>query len=400
MLRLLAVDRLPPSALEGLSRLGLEVDTRSALSPEELRGALAGVSILVVRSTKVPREAILAGKELALVIRAGAGVNNIDVAAASERGIYVANCPGKNALAVAELAIGLLVAADRRIADNVSDFRAGTWRKGEYGKAYGLYGRHLGVAGLGQIGLAVVQRARALGMHVHAWSRSLTTEGARAHGVEWHATLLELARRVDALCLHLPLTPETRGVVGRAVLEALRPGAILVNTSRAEVIDEAALVDAVKNRGLRCGLDVFDGEPAGSSGSVASPLQGLPGVYVTHHIGASTEQAQEAVADEVVRIVRTYLGGGMVPNCVNTARQSPARFHLVVRHLDRPGVLAAVLGALRSRTINVEDMRNEIFEGAAAACARIGLQEPPGDDVLAEIRALPEVLQATLLGIV
>jgi len=399
MIRLLAVDRLPPSALEGLSRLGVEVDARPALSPDELREALPGASILVVRSTKVPREAILAARDLALVIRAGAGVNNIDVAAASERGIYVANCPGKNALAVAELAIGLLVAADRRIADNVADFRAGAWRKGEYGKAHGLYGRHLGVAGLGQIGLAVAARARALGMHVHAWSRSLSTEGARAHGVEWHATLPEMAHRVDALSLHLPLTPETRGLIGRAVLDALRPGAILVNTSRAEVVDEAALIDAVKNRGLRCGLDVFAGEPAGSAGSVASPLRDLPGVYVTHHIGASTDQAQEAVADEVVRIVRTYLAGGLVPNCVNTARQSPARFHLVVRHLDRPGVLAAVLSALRSRTLNVEEMRNEIFEGAQAACARIGLQEAPGDDVLTEIRALPEVLQATLLGL-
>lgn len=400
MTRILTVDPLPQAALDGLSRLGLDVDARPALGLDELRRALEGVSILVVRSTKVPREAIQDAKELALVIRAGAGVNNIDVAAASERGIFVANCPGKNALAVAELALGLLVAVDRRIPDNVVDFRAGAWKKGEYGKARGLHGRHLGVAGLGQIGQALAHRARALGMHVHGWSRSLTTEAARHQGIEWTATLKELAGRVDALSLHLPLTSGTRGIVDRSILEALRPGSILINTSRAEVVDEGALVDAVQNRGLRCGLDVFAGEPAGSSGAVSSPLQALPGVYCTHHIGASTDQAQESVADEVVRIVRTYLGGGIVPNCVNTARQSPARFHLVVRHLDRPGVLAAVLGALRSRTINVEDMRNEIFEGAAAACARIGLQEAPGDDVLAEIRAVPEVLQATLLGLV
>jgi D-3-phosphoglycerate dehydrogenase / 2-oxoglutarate reductase len=400
MTRILTVDTLPPAALEGLARLGLEVDARPALPLPELQRALEGASILVVRSTKVPREAILGARELALIIRAGAGVNNIDVAAASERGIFVANCPGKNALAVAELALGLLIALDRRIPDNVNDFRSGTWRKGEYGKARGLFGRHIGIAGLGQIGMATAQRARALGMHVHGWSRSLTTERARAQGIEWTASLEELARRVDVLSLHLPLTSETKGVVGRSVLEALKPGALLINTSRAEVVDEAALIEAVTNRGLRCGLDVFAGEPAGSSGAVSSALQALPGVYCTHHIGASTDQAQESVADEVVRIVSTYLGGGIVPNCVNTARQSPARFHLIVRHLDRPGVLAHVLGALRSRTINVEDMRNEIFEGAAAACARIGLQEAPGDDVMAEIRAQPEVLTATLLGLV
>ena len=400
MIRLLAVDKLPPSALDGLSALGLQVESRAVSSPADLAQALAGVSILVVRSTKVPREAILAARDLALIVRAGAGVNNIDVQSASERGIFVANCPGKNAFAVAELALGLLIAADRRIPDNVVDFREGRWNKGEYGKANGLYGRSLGIAGFGQIGQAVAERARALGMRLHAWSRSLTTEAARAQGVEWTATLRELASRVDALSIHLPLTADTRGIVGRAVLDALRPGAILVNTSRAEVVDEAALAEAVSRRGLRCGLDVFEGEPAGSSGGLSSPLQGLAGVYVTHHVGASTEQAQEAVAAEVVRIVRTHLAGGPVPQCVNTARQSPARFQLVVHHLDRPGVLAAVLSALRSRTLNVEDMRNEIFEGGEAACARIGLQLAPGEDVLAEIRGLPEVLQATLLPLV
>jgi len=187
--------------------------------------------------------------------------------------------------------------------------------------------------------------------------------------------------------------------VDRTVLEALSPGSILINTSRAEIIDEAALVEAVQNRGLRCGLDVLADEPSGSTGTVSSVLQGLPAVYVTHHIGASTEQAQEAVAAEVVRIVRAHLGGGPVPHCVNTARHSPARFQLVVRHVDQPGVLAAVLGALRSRTINVEDMRNEIFESGAAACANIGLRAAPGDEVLAEIQALPAVLQATLLAL-
>jgi len=400
MTRLLAVDKLPASALDGLSGLGLQVESKTVASVAELASALEGVSILVVRSTKVPGEVIEKARELALIIRAGAGVNTIDVAAASRRAVQVANCPGKNALAVAELAIGLLIAADRRIAEGAADFAAGVWKKGEYGKARGLYGRSLGIAGMGTIGRAVAERAQALGMKVHGWSRSLTTEAARADGIEWTATLRELATRVDALSLHLPLTPATRGIVDRSILESLGPGAILVNTARAEIVDEEALIDAVRSRGLRCGLDVVAGEPSGSSGKVESPLRGLPGVTVTHHIGASTDQAQEAVAAEVVRIVRAHLAGAPVPNCVNTASHSPARHQLVVRHVDRPGVLAAVLSALRSRTINVEEMRNEIFESGVAACANIGLQEPPGDDVLAEIRALPEVLQATLLALV
>ena len=399
MTRLLVVDTLPASAMQDLTALGLTVEHRTVKTGVELAEALAGVSILVVRSTKVPGEAIKAAGDLALIVRAGAGVNNIDVATASQRGVYVANCPGKNSLAVAELAIGLLIAADRRIPDAVADFRAGAWKKGEYGKARGLYGRNIGIAGLGQIGRAVAERARALGMRVYGWSRSLTTEAARAEDIEWTATLRELASRVDALSLHLPLTSETRGMVDRPVLEALGSGSILINTARAEVVDEAALVDAVRNRGLRCGLDVLADEPPGSTGTVSSVLQELPGVYVTHHIGASTVQAQEAVAAEVVRIVRAHLNGGPVPHCVNTARHAPARFQLVVRHVDQPGVLAAVLAALRSRTINVEDMRNEIFESGAAACANIGLRQAPGDDVLAEIRELPAVLQATLLAL-
>ncbi|MBI2893100.1 MAG: hydroxyacid dehydrogenase [Deltaproteobacteria bacterium] len=399
MSRVLIADKLPATAVEALIRLGLEVDVKPGMKPDELGPALAGVSVLIVRSTKVPRDVILGAEKLALIVRAGAGVNTIDVAAASERGVYVSNCPGKNAIAVAELAMGMICAVDRRIPDNVVDFRRGLWKKGEYGKARGLYGRSLGLAGLGRIGEAVAERAAAFGMHVSAWSRSLTTEIARAKQVEFAGTLRELASRVEILSVHLPLTNETRGIIGRPILEALGPGKVLINTSRAEVVDEPALIEAVKDRGLRAGLDVFEGEPTGSTGEIHSPLASLAGVYVSHHIGASTEQAQEAIMEETIRIVTAHARGTPIPNCVNIARQTPARFALVVRHRDRPGVLAAVLGALKSRTINVEQMQNDVFEGARAACARIGLDEAAGDDVLAEVRAHPEVIDATVVAL-
>ena len=221
---------------------------RADVPPKELPQAAADASILVVRSKQVTAEVFDQATTLSLVVRAGAGVNTIDVPAASRRGVYVANCPGQNSIAVAELAIGLVLALDRRIPDNVALLRAGKWDKKRFGEADGLFGRTLGVAGLGAIGREVVKRAQALGMRVVAWSRSLDDAGAKALGVERAADLLALARASDFLSLHLPLTKETRGAVSRAVLEALRPGAALVNTARAEVVDQEALLELATAR--------------------------------------------------------------------------------------------------------------------------------------------------------
>src|SRR4051812_31705174 len=182
---------------------------------------------------------------LSLVVRAGAGYNTIDVATASKRGIYVSNCPGKNAIAVAELAIGLLLSLDRRIPDNVADLRAGTWNKKEYSKAAGLFGRTLGVVGTGSIGREVILRAHALGMKVLAWSRRLDDEEAARLGVERARSVADLSGRADAVTLHVALTPETRGLLGEAAIDRLRPRAMVINTSRAEVVDGVALARAV-----------------------------------------------------------------------------------------------------------------------------------------------------------
>jgi D-3-phosphoglycerate dehydrogenase / 2-oxoglutarate reductase len=385
-MRILVADAFPKERLDDFRALGLEVDHQPAVSVADLPAAARQARILVVRGKQVPAEVFAAAPALSLVIRAGAGVNTIDVAAASRRGVYVANCPGQNSIAVAELAIGLLVALDRRIPDNVALLRAGKWDKKGFSEADGLFGRTLGVAGTGAIGREVVRRAQALGMPVVAWSRSLDEARAKALGVEVVPDLVTLARRSHALSVHLPLSKETRGAISRAVIEALRPGAILVNTARAEVVDQEALLEAARAGRIRVGTDVFAGEPEKGQADFQSELARLPNVYGTHHIGASTAQAQDAIARETVRIVETFLRAGRVPNCVNVARKTPARARLVVRHFDKVGVLANVLGLIREAGINVEEVQNTIFEEAQAASCSIDLDDAPPDDLLARIR--------------
>jgi D-3-phosphoglycerate dehydrogenase len=357
-------------------------------------------AILVVRSTKVSAKEIERAATLALIVRAGAGVNTIDLAAASRRAVAVSNCPGKNSIAVAELTWGLLLALDRRIPSQDADLKAGVWKKAEYGKAKGLAGRTLGVVGVGAIGREVVHRARAFGMEVLAWSRSLDAYGAARLGVTRAATLEELARGSDAVSVHLALTKETRGLLGAEFFGAMKPGALFVNTSRGEVVRQADLARAIAEKGLRAGLDVFELEPPGGTGTFEDPIARSAGVVGTHHCGASTEQAQNAIAAETVRIVETFRATGEVPNAVNLSDRTPATHLLSVRHRDRVGVLAHIFAELKAAGINVEQTENVVFSGAEAACARIQVDRAPDDEVLRRIEAgNPDVFSAVLTPI-
>jgi D-3-phosphoglycerate dehydrogenase len=361
------------------------------LTAETLASAIRETHILVVRSTQVPAEAIAAAPQLALIVRAGAGVNTIDVAEASRRGVYVANCPGKNTAAVAELAIGLLIAADRGIVDATLALRSGKWRKKQFGAARGLKGRTLGILGYGAIGRAVAERAKGLEMRVAAWSRSLTPEAAEAEGLEFASTPRDLAETSDAISVHLALTGDTRGLIDQEFFQALRPGALFVNTSRGEVVDTAALKRAIAERGLRVGLDVFEGEPAGGEGDFEDK-ELAAAITATPHIGASTDEASQAIADEVVRIVEVFLKTGRPPGVVNLCARSPATHQLVVRHFNRVGVLAGVLDGLREEGVNVEEMENTIFAGADAACCTLHLDQPPSQQLVARLRGDPNIL--------
>ena len=388
MVRVLIADKFEQSGLDDLKSAGCEVFYQPGAQDQALVEKVERLrpDVLVVRSTKVT-EAVLAAAALKLVVRAGAGYNTIDVAAASRRGIYVSNCPGKNSVAVAELAFGLILALDRRIADNVTALRQGQWKKAEYSNARGLFGRTLGLIGLGQIGREMIPRAKGFGLPVIGWSRSLTPEIAKALGVEYKASPLEVAAGADIVSVHVALNAKTRGLIDGAFFDAMRPGAYFINTSRAEVVDQIALGWAVRDKGIRAGLDVFAGEPSGGAGEFSDDIVKAGLVYGTHHIGASTDQAQEAIAAEAVRIVRTFKETGKVPNVVNLASATPATCALVVRHLDRPGVLASVLDAISAAHINVQEMENIVFDGAQAAVARINLETEPAADVLEQIRA-------------
>ena len=360
------------------------------LKDEALTEALreTAADVLVVRSTTVTSAMLEAGA-LSLVVRAGAGYNTIDVATASRRGIYVSNCPGKNAIAVAELAFALLLALDRRVADNVADLRAGRWNKKEYSKARGVFGRTLGLLGYGNIGQEMARRAHAFGMPIIVWSRRFATGredvGDQPVPMELARSPQNVAERCDVLSVHLALNAETKGLVNASILDKLKPGSYFINTARAEVVDYAALERAVRERDIRVGLDVFAAEPTAATGDFKDAILALQNVYGTHHIGASTDQAQEAIADETVRIIASYKDTGKVPNVVNLAKKTPATHMLVVRHRDRPGVLAHVFDHLRSGNINVQETENIIFEGAQAAVARINLDGTPSEALLKEM---------------
>lgn len=398
-MKVLIADKFEQSGQDGLKEAGCEVVYQPDVKDEALVQAIAEhqPDALVVRSTKV-NDLMLDAGALKLVVRAGAGYNTIDVEAASRRGVYVSNCPGKNSTAVAELAFALMLALDRRIADNVIALRRGEWNKKEFSKARGLYGRTLGLIGTGQIGQEMITRARAFGMNVVAWSRSLTERRAEELGIERRDSPLQVARDADIVSIHVALKPETRNILGAEFFQAMRRGAYFINTSRGEVVDQAALAQAMRERDIRAGLDVYANEPATATGEFTDEIAASANLYGTHHIGASTDQAQEAIAAETVRIIKTFKETGKVPNVVNLAAHTPATHTLVVRHLDRPGVLASVFNAIKAANINVQEMENIVFAGAEAAVARINLDRAPEHSTLESMRAAnADIIELSLL---
>jgi D-3-phosphoglycerate dehydrogenase len=394
-MRVLFADSVGGSAVAELESRGHECVAEPTLQAADLPGRIAGFDALVVRSTKVVAGVFEAADRLALVIRAGAGTNTIDTDAAAARGVLVANLPGRNAAAVAELTLGLLLAVDRHIVDATVDLRAGRWNKKEHAAARGLLGSTLGILGLGSIGLEVAQRARAFGMEVRALDRpgrsARTRSRAQDLGIITVPSLEELLPACDAVSLHLPASRETTGLVDAEFLGRMRRGAVLLNTSRGDLVDEAALLRALDERELRAGLDVFAGEPGSGRAAWDSPLARHPRVVGTHHVGASTQQAQDAIATGVVELVEAYVAGE-ARHCVNLTPARIGSTTLTVRHLDRVGVLAHVLDRLSRASLNVEHMENRVFRGGEAAVATIDLAGSLPDGLLADLGGLPDVL--------
>lgn len=393
-LRILVADALPEQTVEQFTQRGHLCVVDPSIGKADLPGRIAGFDALVVRSTKVVEQVFESADRLALVVRAGAGTNTIDTAAAAARGVLVTNVPGRNAAAVAELTLGLLIAVDRRLADNVADLRAERWNKSRYGKAAGLFGSTMGIIGLGSIGMAVAERAGAFGIRVLAQQRprsEYAAHRAAAVGVEMCSTLEDLVSESDIVSLHVPADDTTRHLVDREFLARLRPGAILLNTSRGDVVDEQALLDALDAGTVRAGLDVYADEPSAGTAPWQSRLAGHPSVVGTHHIGASTRQAQQATAAGVVEIIDAFTEGA-ARNCVNLEPGRLGSVTLTVRHLDQPGVLARVLDLLSSDRLNVEHMENRVFRGGRAAVASIDVAGSVSEEMLERLQAIPDVL--------
>ena len=327
-MRILVADRLPESFAPTIRAAGHECAVHPELTESALAAAMDDVEVLVVRSTRVTAQTLAATDTLRLVVRAGSGTNTIDCEQATQQGVLVANVPGGNATAVAELTMGLLLAVDRAIPDGTSELRAGRWDKNRFSAVgRGLHGRRLGIVGLGNIGLAVAERAAAFGMPLLAQAKGSRSEKASRRidelGIGLVPDLVTLASEVDVLTLHVPLSDETRGMVGAEVLDALQPG-VLLNTSRPEVVDTEALIARLDAGVLSAGLDVFPDEPGSGTADWHSPLAAHPAVVGTHHIGASTEQAQEAVASGVVDVIAAFARGELL-NVVNAAARGGAR---------------------------------------------------------------------------
>ena len=319
-MHILIADKYPEKWIKPLVDAGHSIRNEPQLTTEDLSSAITDSEVLVVRSTKIPAEVIQAGSALKLIVRAGAGTNTIDGQAAAQNNVAVCNTPGKNAIAVAELAMGLILSLDRNLPDNVADLRAGIWNKQKYSKAQGIFGSTLGIVGVGAIGRALMTRAHAFGMQLviqkkAGRSADVSEELSRLNVVEVES-LEEIAAMSDYLSFHLPANADTKGIVNKNLLDKMKPGAAVINTSRGELIDESALIAAMNEKGIRAGLDVYQNEPGAADSTFASELVAHPNLYGSHHIGASTEQSQDAVSEGVIEVISAYAEGGLI-NCVN-----------------------------------------------------------------------------------
>ena len=319
-MQILFADSFPARQLQQLQDLGHSIDFQPNLSAEDLSGVIQGKDVIIVRSTKVQSDTIAAADHLKMILRAGAGTNTIDKACAAEHGIAVCNVPGKNAVAVAELTLGLLLSIDRNIPDNVQALRNHQWDKKRFSTAQGLAGRSIGIIGVGAIGLAVAQRARAFELEVVMVDKPGRSDAMQEKIAELDVRLVPdletLASECDIVSIHVPGSESTKNLIGAEFLSRMREGSVLLNTSRGDVVDSAALIKALDEQSMRAGLDVYADEPATGSCDYHSELATHPRVYGTHHIGASTEQAQNAVADSVIEIINA-LERGTVVNQVN-----------------------------------------------------------------------------------
>ena len=376
-MKIIVADTLPASALELLRSEGWTIDARSGRSPDALAADLADADAILVRSaTKVDAKLVAAGHRLRIVARAGTGVDNVDVQAASGRGILVVNAAGANSISVAEHAWALMLALARAIPSADRAMKEGRWEK----KAFlgtELRAKTLGVAGFGRIGQEVAQRARAFGMHVIAHDPFISADLAGRFGVEL-VSIDELCAASDYLTLHLPATADTHHLFNDERFARCKHGLRLINTARGELVDEQALRRAIDNGIVAgAGLDVFEKEPPADWA-----LAQLPQVIATPHIAASTEEAQELVGHEIAATVRDFLRDGIVRNAVNFPSVHPdelQRLQPWIKLVDLLGAMVSQMGAARIEAISLRyygALAESHASGLLASSAAAGVLRP------------------------
>src|SRR6186713_221906 len=351
-MKIVIADGLPSSAIELLSQPDWDIDNRQGRQPAELMADLSDADALVVRSaTKVTRDMIDAAPKLRVIARAGTGVDNVDVAAATARGIVVMNAPGANSLSVAELAMGLILSMARNIPAADASMKTSKWEKAKFAGAE-IRSKTLGLVGLGRIGQEVAARAHAFEMKVIAHDPFISAEMAATLGVEL-VSLDDLCARADYISLHLPALPSTRHLFNADRFARCKKGTRIINTARGELIDAAALADAIEQGQVAgAGLDVFDPEPPQDW-----RLAMLPQVVATPHIAASTKEAQEQVGEETAGAVRDFLNEGIIRNAVNFPSVSQEAYKRLRPYLMLARSLGSVVAQMGQARINAIGVR-------------------------------------------
>jgi len=398
-MKLLVTCAFPPAALDELRALGTEVLYEPDLTAERLVSRIRDAAILIVGRTGVSADAVAAARSLQMIVRCGTDVSNIAAEEASAEGVFVTHCPDKEAVAVAELMFGLMLALDRRLLDHAAALRAGA-PVPDAALARGLAGQTLGVLGFDAVGHELARRARAFDMKLLAWSASAVGSAPPAGEIEFCSWPRELARRSQIVTAYAPPMRGEGLVVDAALLENLSAGSQLVYVGHGGGIDQTALLDAIHKKSLRVGLDLSAAEGAREALRVQPALLERPGVIVTRQLADRTQQARDATAAEAVRIVRQFLVAGEVLNCVNLLERSPATWQLVLRLRDAVGVLASIMDAIRAEGINAEEIVTRVFVGARAAWCTIALDERPSTETLDVIRGLGGVLHLELRAVV
>ncbi|MDQ1509839.1 MAG: D-3-phosphoglycerate dehydrogenase / 2-oxoglutarate reductase [Actinomycetota bacterium] len=330
---------------------GLDVDVQTGLAPAQLLDAIKGAQGLVIRSaTQVTAEVLEAGADLVVVGRAGIGLDNVDVAEATRRGVMVVNAPQSNILSAAEHTLALLLAQARNVPQASADLKAGAWNRSKW-EGVELHGKTLGIVGLGRVGVLVAQRAHAFGMRLVAFDPFVSADRARQLGVELAPTIEELVAECDFVSIHATKTPETIGLVNASVLEHAKPGMRLINAGRGGIVDEEALAAAIADGRLGgAAIDTFAKEP-----TTESPLFALDSVVVTPHLGASTAEAQDKAGETIAEQVVLALHGDFVPFAVNVAASEASesvRPYLPLA--ERVGRLFTGLAGGAPSTLNIE----------------------------------------------